>query len=79
MRVVLWDRSIEIRQGSNDHFACVNNSRDALRLLMTDWPVKGKSFAAARAACMKSIDGDVEMATAIEAFESAAREADMLR
>lgn len=79
MRIALWDRSIEIRLASAHHLVCVNNSRDALRYLKTEWPVKGgKSQAAARTACKGSISGSVTATIAMEAFESAARDADML-
>lgn len=80
MRVALWDRSIEIRLGSGDHFACVSNSLDALRYLMTEWPVSGgKSFSTARGACIGALNGKVPASVALTAFESAARDAEILR
>jgi uncharacterized protein YbdZ (MbtH family) len=80
MRVALWDRPIEITIDAGSHFVCVSNSRDALRYLLTEWTEKGGvSFSAARAACLASIRGDVASSVAMDAFEQAARDANMLR
>lgn len=80
MLVELWDPAVEITIDSGDHFKSVANSRDALACLMTSWPNRGgKSFAAARKACMEAIEGRADPSLAAEAFKAAAIEAGILR
>nr|WP_311043603.1 DUF982 domain-containing protein [Rhizobium lentis] len=75
----MWDKPIELMIDS-DHFRSVGNSRDAIAYLMSSWPTKGgKSFSAARRACLGAIDGKVDSATAKLAFIRAAEEAGILR
>ncbi|TBY90450.1 DUF982 domain-containing protein [Rhizobium leguminosarum bv. viciae] len=76
----LWDKPIELMIENSDHFRSVRSTRDAMACLMTSWPTKGgKSFSAARRACLAAIDGKVASATAQLAFIRAAEEAGILR
>ena len=76
----LWGKPLEITIDSGDHFKSIHTSRDALACLMTYWPNKrGKSFALARRACLEAIQGKRDSTSAAEAFETAAREAGLLR
>jgi hypothetical protein len=76
----LWDKPVELMVDSADHFRCVACSRDAVAFLMTSWPTKGgKSFSAARRACLQALDGRIATATAKLAFVQAAEEAGILR
>ncbi|MGG7581132.1 DUF982 domain-containing protein [Rhizobium sp. Nf11,1] len=76
----LWDKPIELMIENSDHFRSVSSTRDAMAYLMTSWPTKGgKSFSAARRACLGAIDGKVDSATAKLAFVRAAEEAGILR
>lgn len=76
----LWDPPVEITIDNGDHFKSVTNSREALTCLMTYWPSRGgKSFAAARKACIEAVEGQVNVTVAADAFKAAAAEADILR
>jgi hypothetical protein len=80
MAVDLWDRCVELTIESADHFRCVSNSREAMECLSTCWPTKGgASFAAARKACLQSLDGKIGHEQAQAAFVNAALEAGILR
>jgi hypothetical protein len=80
MPTEIWQTPIEVTVDGGDHFKSVHNSRDALEALMTTWPVKGgKSFTIAKRACMKSLSGEANAATAASAFREAAKEAGVLR
>jgi hypothetical protein len=51
-----------------------------MAFLMTSWPSKrGKSFSAARRACLGALDGKIAGATAKLAFVLAAEEAGILK
>lgn len=76
----LWDKPIELMIDNSDHFRSVGNTRDAMACLMTSWPTKGgKSFSAARRACLAALDGRAGSAKAKVAFIRAAEEAGILR
>lgn len=76
----LWDKPVEVMVESSDHFRCVASSRDAVAFLMTSWPTKGgKSFSAARRACLAALDGKIADAQAKLVFVHAADEAGILK
>jgi len=76
----LWDKPIELVIDNADHFRCIGSSRDAVAFLMKSWPTKGgKSFSAARRACLGALDGKVATSAAKLAFVNAAEEAGILR
>jgi hypothetical protein len=76
----LWEPPFEITLDRGDHFKRVSNSREALECLMTCWPQKGgKRFAAARRACLRSVEGTTTPAQAAKAFRIAAAEVGILR
>lgn len=80
MMTELWDPAVEIAIDNGDHFKSITNTRDALAWLMTSWPKQGgKTFAAARRACIEAIEGRVDASAAAEAFKEAAAEVGILR
>jgi hypothetical protein len=80
MSTDLWDEPIELMIDNSDHFRCVSSSRDAMAFLMTSWPSKrGKSFSAARRACLAALNGKIAGATAKSVFVLAADEAGILK
>lgn len=80
MSAELWEPALEITLDCGNHFKRVSNSREALEFLMTCWPRKGgKRFAAARRACLGSVEGTINPAQAAEAFRIAAAEVVILR
>lgn len=80
MRTDLWDNRIEIVSDGGDHFKNICTPRDALACLSNDWPEPhSKSYAVAKRACVKAIEGKVPLSVAEAAFMKAADEAGILR
>ena len=80
MATEIWSTPIEVAVNGGDHFKSVCNSREALEALMTSWPAKGgRSFSAAKRACLKSLSGEATPASAARAFQEAAGKAGILR
>lgn len=80
MQSDIWSNQIEIICEGGDHFKNVCGPRDAISCLTNCWPDHhGKSYAAARRACLKAIEGEVPLTTAEAAFIKAAEEAGILK
>ncbi|MDM9646768.1 DUF982 domain-containing protein [Rhizobium sp. S163] len=76
----LWDKPVELMIGNSDHFRCVGSSREAMAFLMTSWPTKGgRSFSAARRACLAALEGKITDAKAKHVFVHAADKAGILK
>ncbi|PWE52121.1 DUF982 domain-containing protein [Metarhizobium album] len=80
MSTELWHSKIEVTTDCGNHFKNIGNSRDALAFLIKNWPNRGgRSYAAAKKACIEALHGRVKSSVAAEAFKLAAAEAGIIR
>ncbi|WP_426126288.1 DUF982 domain-containing protein [Pararhizobium sp. PWRC1-1] len=76
--ISIWDANVELN--IEDRFLVIRNAREAVTFLKKSWPeTKSPSYATARKACLDAAKGVIPSAEARAAFETAAKEAGILR
>ncbi|MBA9033907.1 DUF982 domain-containing protein [Rhizobium leguminosarum] len=76
--ITIWDANIEVK--IDDRFHVIRSAREAVAFLKKYWPDnRSASYAAALKVCLDAANGVVTGAEARAAFETAAREAGILR
>jgi hypothetical protein len=79
MDIGRFDRPVRVALGGPGKIRIVSSTREAAECLLLRWPFEGgRKHLAARKACMDVLQGVKQVRAARQAFQAAAKEADIL-